>query len=132
MIEFSTHRGFWKYFLLSLITFGIYGIVVMSRISEEINFVARNDGRRTMNYCLILFIFSWLTLGVMTFVWYHKLSKRIGEELDMRCLDYSFGASDYWLWNILGKLIIVGPCIYIHKLMKAMNTLNADYNLRGE
>ncbi|MDE5544856.1 MAG: DUF4234 domain-containing protein [Bacteroidales bacterium] len=120
-----------EFFFLSLITFGIYGLVVMSHISEEINYVARQDGRHTMHYCLVFFIFSWLTFGIVPLVWHHRISRRIGKELDRRCLDYNFGASDYWLWNILGSIIIVGPFIYIHKLMKAMNTLNADYNCRG-
>ena len=131
MKQFRTHRGLGKFFFLSLITFGIYGLVVMSHISEEINYVARQDERHTMHYCLIFFIFSWLTFGIAPIVWYHRISNRIGNELDRRCLGYNFGASDYWLWNILGSLIIVGPFIYIHKLMKAMNLLNADYNCRG-
>lgn len=131
MKQFRTHRGLGKFFFLSLITFGIYGLVVMSHISEEINYVARQDGRHTMHYCLVFFIFSWLTFGIVPLVWYHRISRRIGRELDRRCLGYNFGASDYWLWNILGSIIIVGPFIYIHKLMKAMNLLNADYNCRG-
>lgn len=40
-------------------------------------------------------------------------------------------ASDYWLWGILGSLIIVGPFIYMYKYLKAINTLCADYNHRG-
>ena len=131
ILKYRTKRGLAKYFFLSLITFGIYGLVVMSHISEEINYVARRDGRHTMHYCLIFFIFSWLTLGIVPLVWYHRLSNRIGNELVQRHLNYYFDASDYWLWNIVGRLIIVGPFIYIHKLMHAMNILNADYNAKG-
>lgn len=40
-------------------------------------------------------------------------------------------AATYWLWNILGSLIIVGPFIYTYKLLHAMNDLCADYNARG-
>ena len=28
-----------------------------------------------------------------------------------------FNATDFWLWNILGSLIVVGPFIYVHKLL---------------
>jgi hypothetical protein len=52
-------------------------------------------------------------------------------ELVRRGIKYDFGASDFWLWNILGSLIFVGPFIYIHKRMKAMNLINADYNQKG-
>lgn len=131
IIKLRTNRGLTKFFFLSLITFGIYGIVCMSNISSEINFIARRDGKHTMHYCLMYFIFSWLTLGIYPFVWYHKLSNRIGGELARRNIPYEFNAGSFWGWNILGSLIIVGPFIYIHQLMKAMNYLAADYNVKG-
>lgn len=34
-------------------------------------------------------------------------------------------------WCILGSLILVGPFIYTHKLLTAMNLLSADYNVNG-
>ncbi|MDO4820206.1 MAG: DUF4234 domain-containing protein [Prevotella sp.] len=125
----KTNRGLLKMILLGIITFGIYPIVVYSQISEEINVLASpHDGKHTMHYCLIFFLFSWLTLNIATLVWWHRISGRIGQELRRRNLQYSFGASDFWLWNILGSLIVIGPFVYIHKLMKAMNFINADWN----
>ena len=61
----------------------------------------------------------------------HRFSKRIGNELTHRDIDYPFGAASFWGWNILGCLILVGPFIYTHKLCKAMNLLATDYNRRG-
>ncbi len=130
--QLRTERGLAKMFFLGLITFGIYPLVVESHISEELNLVVSpHDGRRTMHYCLIYFIFSWLTMGIAPLVWYHRTSDRMGDELRRRQLDYEFGATDFWLWCILGSLIIVGPYVYIHKRMKAMNLINADYNEKG-
>ena len=125
----KTNRGLVKYILLSLITFGIYGIVVQTRISEEINQVASaRDGKHTMNYCLIFFLFGWLTLGIAALVWRHRICHRIGEELAARNISYSFGATTFWGWCILGSLIFVGPFVFMHKFFKSMNLLNADYN----
>lgn len=125
---FNTSRGLIKYLLLNLITFSIYGLVVMSHISEEINVLATSrDGKHTMHFLLIYFIFSWLTFGIAPIVWAHRICNRIGDELVARGCDYSFGASDFWLWNILGSLIIIGPFIYKHRQLKAMNLLNMDY-----
>ena len=125
-------RSLAKFFFLSLITLGIYGIVVMTKISSEINTVAtRYDGRKTTNYLWILFLWSWLTLGIAPLVWSHCLSNRIGNELVRRQIPYSFGASDFWLWNILGAVVGILPLVYIHKLLSAMNHLNADYNQKG-
>lgn len=130
--QLKTNRGLLKYILLSLITFGIYGIVVMSSVSTDINVIAgRYDGKKTMHYCLVLFIFSWLTLGIVPLVWFHRISGRIGSELNRRRINYSFGAGSFWGWNVLGAFIFVGPFIYMHKLLKAMNLLSENYNING-
>lgn len=130
--QLSTKRGLIKYILLSAITFGIYGLVVMSSVSTDINTIAsRYDGKKTMHYCLVAFIFSWLTGGIVPIVWFHNISKRIGNELKRRGISYSFGAGSFWGWNVLGSLIVIGPLVYLHKLLKAMNLLSADYNVKG-
>lgn len=130
--QLKTNRSLLKYVLLSLITFGIYGIVVMSSVSNDINVVAsRYDGKKTMHYCLLLFLVGPVTFGIAYFVWYHRISNRIGGELARRGLPYSFSASDYWLWNILGAFIIVGPFVYYYKMFKAVNMINANYNING-
>ena len=128
-----TNRGLLKICLLNLVTLGIYGIVVWSHISEEINQVATpRDGKHTMHYCLVCFVFSWLTLGIVPLVWGHRITKRVGEELAARNLPYSIGAGTYWGWGVLGAFIIVGPFIYWYKFFKAMNMINADYNEKGK
>ena len=131
--QLRTDRSLVKFFFLSLITFGIYGIVVMSHISTEINDIAsKHDGKHTMHYCLVLFVLSWLTLGIYPLIWNHNLSNRIGNELTRRDLDYTFSAGTFWGWAVLGSLLFgIGPLVFIHKLMTAMNKLAADYNKVG-
>ncbi len=121
-----------KYIFLSIITLGIYGLVVMSSVSNDINIAAsRYDGKKTMHYCLLAFLIGPITLGIAYIVWFHKISNRIGNELKRRNIAYSFSCADYWLWNVLGSFIIVGPFIYYHKLFKATNLMCADYNVKG-
>lgn len=84
-----------------------------------------------MHFCLLAFIINPITFGIASIVWYHRISDRIGDELRRRGISYNFGASDFWLWNVIGSLIIVGPFIYLHKLAKAMNLLAEDYNTKG-
>lgn len=130
--QLKTNRGVIKFILLSIITFGIYGLVVMSSVSTDINIIAgRYDGKKTMHYCLVVFIFAGLTLGIVPLVWYHKISNRIGGELRRRGITYPFGAGSFWGWNILGAFIVVGPIIYMHKMLKAMNLLSENYNING-
>ena len=104
----------------------------MSVISNDINTVAsRYDGKKTMHFCLLAFIVAPITLGIGAIVWYHRISNRIGNELKRREISYSFSASDFWLWNVLGSLIAIGPLVYLYKMFKAVNLMNADYNENG-
>ncbi len=131
-VRLSTNRGLLKYILLSAITFGIYGLWLLSTVSSDINIIAsRYDGKKTMHYCLLVFIVGPLTLGIADIVWFHRISERIGDELRRRGIPYSFSASDFWLWDVLGVLIIVGPFIYMHKMFKAMSLLSENYNMYG-
>ena len=128
----DTNRSMLKTILLSIITLDIYSLIFYSKIGTDLNLIAsRYDGKKTMHFCLMFFVLSVLTLGIAPLVWFHRVSKRTGDELKRRGIDYSFGASSFWLWNILGLFILVGPFVYLHKQCKAMNLLCEDYNLRG-
>lgn len=130
--QLKTNRELLKYILLSLITFGIYGLVLMSSISTDMNVVAsRYDGKKTMHFCLLAFVVAPLTLGIGGFVWYHKISNRMSSELVRRNIAYDFNASTFWLWSVLGSFIIVGPYIYYYKMFKAMNLICEHYNING-
>jgi hypothetical protein len=132
-IKLKTNRGLLKFFLLSLITFGIYGIICLANVSKDINTIAtKHDGKNTMTFYLIALLFSWLSLGIIPLIWFHNLSSRIGKELLVRNLPYQFSAGTFWGWYFFGALLFgIGPLVYIHKLMHAMNTLAADYNVKG-
>lgn len=130
--QLKTNKGLLKTILLSLITLGIYPLVVMSAVSNDINIVAsRYDGKKTMHFCLLAFIITPITFGIGAIVWYHRISNRIGAELQRRGIAYSFSAADFWLWSVLGSLIAIGPLVYMHKMFKAVNKMNAHYNVNG-
>lgn len=130
--QLTCNRGAVKAILLSIITLGIYSIVLFTKMGEEINITAgKFDGKKTMNYCLLFFIVGPLTLEIGTLVWFHNFSSRIGNELSRRGINYKFSAADFWLWNVLGILIGIGPFVYLHKVTKAINLINQDYNTRG-
>ncbi len=130
--QLRTNRGLLKTILLSIITLGIYGIWVMYTVTEDVNTICTPYDRKTsMNYLLLLFVFSWLTLGIAPLVWSHRISNRIGNELARRGIAYKFSAGTFWGWGVLGILILIGPFVYAHKLFRSMNLLCADYNVRG-
>ena len=126
-----TKRGLGRMIFLGLITLGIYPTVIFSKIVTELNILAsRYDGKRTVTFFGMLML-APLTLGIYSFVWFHKLCGRIGDELQRRGVEYKFGPAHFWLWNILGSFILVGPFVFLHKLMKSMNLLNKDFNVKG-
>lgn len=130
-LQLPTNRSLLKMIFLSLITFGIYGIVIWTKIAGEINITAsRYDGKRTCPYFAALYLTA-ITYGIFAFVWQHKFTARVGAEVKRRGYNYNFGAKDFWLWCVLGSLIIVGPFVYCHKLLKSMNMINASYNFYG-
>lgn len=131
--QLKTNRGWLKLILLSLITFGIYGIVFYTKLANDVNTIAsRYDGKKTMHYCLLMFVIAPITCGIAGIVWCHRISARIGNELSRRGIAYKFGAGSFWGWNVLGSFLFgVGPFVYLHKLCKSMNLLCADYNARG-
>lgn len=59
------------------------------------------------------------------------MSNKVGEILKDRGIAYNFSASDFWLWEVLGSCIVVGPFVYLNKLCKAMNLLCEDQNKRS-
>ena len=118
-------------FFLGILTLGIYPLVIWCRIVTELNIAAsRHDGERTISYlgaCML----TPVTLGVYPFVWFHGFCRRMGAELKRRGIGYEISASTFWLWFVLGMLILVGPFVFTHKVMKAMNLINRDFNVNG-
>ena len=65
-------RGLIGYILLSIVTFGIYGIIWNVQVIERRRFYLAMHGKPQgvdlTTYLLTLFLWSWLTLGIMSIV----------------------------------------------------------------
>ena len=129
---FKQDRSFVAWFFLNFITGGIYGLVVMYFIVSDVNEICSpRDGKKTHSYLLMVFLFSWLTLGIYPLVWWHGFSDRVGDALQSRGYPRMLSAGTFWGWRVLGSLILVGPWIFDYKMLQAVNTLAADANNRG-
>lgn len=127
-----TNRSLLKYILLGIITLGIYSIWVVARSGSDLNTIAsRYDNRRTMNFWLVALLLGWLTFGIVTIIWWHTTSNRIGDELERRGKPRQVSASTFWLWYVVGSLIVIGPFVFMYKWLHSMNDISADYNVRG-
>ncbi len=74
-------RKVWKIYLLSLITFGIYGLVVAFAMAKETNISCVEDGKHTKGFWAVIG-FSIITLGIYAIVWYCKWLNREGNYLE--------------------------------------------------
>lgn len=132
VVPVRTDRSLLKYVLLSMVTLGIYGLWMMTETTNTVNLIAsRYDARHSSHYLLMVFLLGWITGGIAWLVWFHHITSRVGDELQRRGYARLISASDFWLWDILGSMIIVGPFIFYYKFFKAVNALAWDYNERG-
>ena len=130
--QLKTNRGLLKLILLSIVTLGIYALVFFCGVTSDINVIAsRYDGKKTMHFALLIFVLTPITGGIAYFVWMHRLSNRIGGELSRRGIDFKLSAADFWIWDVLLSVIIVGPFIFLHKFCASMNKLSEHYNVNG-
>ncbi len=127
------NRNFWIFWLLSIVTLGIYAIIVWTRMVNDVNTIATPyDKRHTMHYCLMIFLLSWTTLGIYPLIWNHNFAERVSNELHRRGINYGFGVGTFWGWGFFGRLLLgIGPLIYVYKLIQSMNYLCHDYNIKG-
>ena len=126
--KLQTNRSVWKLMLLSIFTLGIYSILFFIPFSFDIDKIApKPDRSKTMNY-LFAYILSLFTFSIVIDFWHYQMAARVSEALERRDIRYEFGTKDFWLWFILGSLVLVGPFVYFYKLCKAMNLLCAHYN----
>lgn len=128
----KTDRNLILYLIFSAITCNIYSLFFMASLVDDINYVAfPRDGKRTMNFWLLAFVLVPVTCGLAYWVWMHNLANRVGDEARARGIQTDFSAVSFWLWNVLGSFIIIGPFIYLHMLFTTMNSICTDYNQNG-
>ena len=131
-IKFTPHFGWFPHILLFMVTLGIFDLFFYSKVSSNINIIAsRHDYKNTMHF-ILAFVIAICTFGIFGLVWFHGISDRIGAELFRRKITYSFSSNSFWGWAFLGSFIFIGPYVYLHKIITAMNCLYEDYNIRGE
>jgi protein-S-isoprenylcysteine O-methyltransferase Ste14 len=116
--------------LLSIITFGIYGLYWIHKLAKDVNLICEGDGKKTGSLlkCLLLGI---ITFGIYDFVWLYLLGDRLQDNAQRYGLTFKESGCAVLLWCILGALIIVGPFIATYIIIKNTNGLAEEYNKRN-
>lgn len=122
------NRGFWLTFFLSIITLGFYQWYLIYAFAKETNFVCRNDGRHTTGLFLYI-MFSVITLGIYSIVWYCKWISRCNTYLAVNGRPQGLQVTTYILsiffgWLTLGIFNLVVFC----KMLYLQNAVNRTYN----
>jgi len=113
--------------LLSIITFGLYGLYFYHAYARDMNIVCAGDGKKTAG--LIAFILlSFITCGIYSIVWLYKVGDRINENCIRKGMASPCTGGSLLVWSIVGSIIFIGPFVALHKMIKGLNVLCAAYN----
>ena len=124
----KTNRGFWKIFLLSFITCGIYGLFVTHNMAKEANLVDEG-GKKVGGLAAVIFLGA-LTLGIYTIYWNYRICEKYGNSVRLSGGTPRITGGGWLLWTLVGSLIVVGPLVAYVKQIHLWNDANSAYNAR--
>jgi hypothetical protein len=129
MQKLTTNRGFWLAWLLSIVTFGIYGMYLIYAFAKETNIACKSDGKNTTGLFLYI-VFSILTLGIYSVVWDCMWINRCNAFLARNGKPEGLQMSTYLLTMfLLGPLTLGIMYIVVYcKKLYLQNAVNAAYN----
>ena len=113
--------------VLSIVTFGIYGLYWVYKLAQDVNAICEGDGKKTAGL-LKVFLLGLITFGIYSLVWIYMLGDRLQDNAPKYKLTFKESGGTILLWYILGSLIIVGPFIALHIIIKNTNALADEYN----
>ena len=124
----KTSRGFWKYFFLTIITFGIYGLYMTHQMAKEANLADKQS--KDVGGLLFYILMSCLTFGFYTLYWNYKVCEKFGNSVRANGGTPRLTGGGWLLWTILGAMIVIGPLVALVKQIHLWNDSNAAYNAR--
>ena len=121
-------KSVFKFFLLSIITLGIYAIVFWHKLGKNVNALCEGDGKKTMEYGFAFFL-SVITFGVYGIIWKVKLAERLKVNAERYELMIPEGGTEIALFSTLG-LIALGAGIPISSfiIIKNYNMIANAFN----
>jgi len=120
-------RGLGGLIILSIVTFGIYGLYWIHKLAKDVNAICEGDGKKTGGL-LKLWLLSMITFGIYALVWMYMLGDRLQDNGPKYNQTFKESGGTVLLWYLLGSLIIVGPFIAMHIIIKNTNALADEYN----
>jgi protein-S-isoprenylcysteine O-methyltransferase Ste14 len=120
-------RSLAAYIILTIITFGIYGLYWVHKLAKDMNTICNGDGKKTGGL-LKCFFLGLITMGIYNGVWLFMLGDRLQDNAPRYGLAFKESGTAVLLWALLGSCIIVGPFISLYIIIKNINALAEKYN----
>lgn len=128
-MQIREDRSLLSFYLLGLVTCGIYWYYFFYKLAQDTNTVCAGDGEETAGL-LKFILLSLVTCGIYSYIWYYNLGNRYANNAARYGLNFQENGTTVLLWMLLGSFIVVGPFIAYHILFKNMNALAHAYNNR--
>lgn len=130
--KLNDQRRLWKYIVFGILTIGIYPLVFMYKMTNDINTacnaVQDEDEYRSPNYIIVILL-SLITFSIYGFFWYYKQGNRIKHVGDKYGLQIDEKGSTYLLWSLLGSFLFgIGPYVALYLLISNTNRICKAYN----
>ena len=121
-------RNFVLYVILTIITCGIYGLVFLYSMIQDVNTVCDGDGEHTRGL-LGLILLSLVTCGIYSFYWYYCLGNRLANNASRYGMSFQENGTTVLLWLVIGSLLCgLGTWVATYIIIKNCNQLCAAYN----
>lgn len=122
------YRSFWKYLILSCITFGIYGIYVMYGYVKDLNKVCKGDGKPSKNYIVVILL-SMVSCGIYGLYWYYTQGERLYRIAPKYGIQIREKGSTILLWSLLGVVTFgISSMAVAYILFDNLNLIGKIYN----
>ena len=114
--------------ILSIITCGIYGLVFLYSMIQDVNTVCDGDGEHTRGL-MGLILLSLVTCGIYSFYWYYCLGNRLAKNAPRYGMSFQENGTTVLLWMVIGSLLCgLGSWVANYIIIKNCNQLCAAYN----
>ena len=124
----KSDRGLLGWFLLSVITCGIYGLFFIHSLAKDINIACEGDGERTAGLGMFILL-SMITCGLYGWIWYYKLGNRLAKNAIRYGMNFQENGTTVLLWMLFGVLLCgIGPFIAMNIIIKNSNAICGAYN----
>lgn len=129
MRKVKTDRSVLAYILLTIVTCGIYGMIFIHDLAQDVNDMCRDDGKTTAGL-LSYILLSLVTCGIYSIIWWYGASERVHQAAQRRgVVGVDCSGTTYLLWYILGMYVCAFFTLYAdHKLFEGCNKVGEQYN----